>query len=74
MSLIDQKKLLLKLLFVFLMLAVVGSYAYFRRITENIIDELLQSVSVLIEQEDKEKYQEALERSRGANGRGDCQD
>ena len=40
----------------------IGAYAYFRRITENIIDELLNSVASLIGEEDREKYQEALEK------------
>lgn len=38
----------------------IGSYAYFRRTTENIIDELLDSIITLIEDEEKEKYKEAL--------------
>ncbi len=39
----------------------IGAYAYFRRITEDIIDELLNSISDLIESEkDKEKYKEVL--------------
>ncbi|KKQ95555.1 MAG: hypothetical protein UV74_C0001G0057 [Candidatus Woesebacteria bacterium GW2011_GWB1_43_14] len=40
----------------------IGSYAYFRRITENIIDELLNSISDLIDEGDKEKYEQALEK------------
>lgn len=41
----------------------IGSYAYFRRITENIIDELLNSISDLIDKgDDKEKYKQALEK------------
>lgn len=40
----------------------IGSYSYFRRITENIIDELLSSISNLIEERDKDKYQQALEK------------
>lgn len=40
----------------------IGSYAYFRRITENIIDELLRSISGLIDQDDQEKYQSAIEK------------
>ncbi len=41
----------------------IGAHAYYRRITENIIDELLCSIFDLIEEkENKEKYQEALEK------------
>jgi hypothetical protein len=40
----------------------IGSYAYFRRITENIIDELLNSISDLIDKKDKEQYEQALEK------------
>jgi len=40
----------------------IGAYAYFRRITENIIEELLTSISALIDEEEKEKYQQALKR------------
>ena len=40
----------------------IGSYAYFRRITENIIDELLGSISGLIDPDDQKKYQEAIEK------------
>jgi len=40
----------------------IGSYAYFRRITENIIDELLNSITDLLDDEDKSQYQEALEK------------
>lgn len=39
----------------------IGSYAYFRRIAENIIDELLGSISDLIDPSDRIKYQQALE-------------
>lgn len=38
----------------------IGAFAYFRRITEEIIDELLDSISDLIEVEHKEKFSEAL--------------
>jgi hypothetical protein len=39
----------------------IGAFAYFRRITEEIIDELLESISDLIDTEQKEKYLTALE-------------
>lgn len=39
----------------------IGAFAYYRRITEEIIDELLDSISDLIEVENKEKYHIALE-------------
>ncbi|MBS1649211.1 MAG: hypothetical protein JSR09_05840 [Bacteroidetes bacterium] len=39
----------------------VGAFAYFRRITEDIIDELLDSISDLIDTENKAKYLAALE-------------
>ncbi|MCP9750171.1 hypothetical protein [Ferruginibacter sp. HRS2-29] len=38
----------------------IGAFAYYRRITENIIDELLDSISELIETGDREKYKAAL--------------
>lgn len=39
----------------------IGAYAYLRRITEDIIDNLLDSISDLIEPGEKEKYKKALE-------------
>jgi hypothetical protein len=42
----------------------IGAYAYFRRITEEIIDELLDSIGDLIEGSEKEKYQMALKRAK----------
>ncbi len=39
----------------------IGAYAYFRQITEKIIDELLISVEDLIDEEDKGKYKDALD-------------
>ena len=39
----------------------IGSFAYFRRITEELIDELLDSITDLIDPEQKEKYLKALE-------------
>jgi hypothetical protein len=39
----------------------IGAFAYFRRITEEIIDELLYSISDLIDVEHKDKYLAALE-------------
>jgi hypothetical protein len=38
----------------------IGAFSYYRRITEDIIDELLDSIEDLIEVEHKEKYNEAL--------------
>lgn len=38
----------------------IGSYSYFRRITENIIDELLDSITTLLDEKDKESYKQAL--------------
>lgn len=38
----------------------IGAYAYFRRITENIIDELLESILDLVEEDEKEQYREKL--------------
>lgn len=40
----------------------IGSYSYFRRITENIIDELLDSITGLLDEKDKEEYKKALEK------------
>ncbi len=42
----------------------IGAHAYFRRITEDIIDELLDSIYELIEQEEKEKYKQALDKTK----------
>jgi len=42
----------------------IGAYAYFRRITEDIIDSLLYSIADLIEPNEKEKYKEALEKTK----------
>lgn len=38
----------------------IGAFAYYRRITEEIIDELLDSISELIEPDSREKYSAAL--------------
>ncbi|MBC7409586.1 MAG: hypothetical protein H7339_14460 [Arcicella sp.] len=38
----------------------IGAFAYYRRIVEEIIDELLNSISELVEPQDKEKYKTAL--------------
>jgi uncharacterized protein YutE (UPF0331/DUF86 family) len=38
----------------------IGAYAYYRRVVEDIIDELLDSIGDLIEESEKEKYKEAL--------------
>ena len=40
----------------------IGSYVYYRRIVEEIIDELLEKVSILIPDGDKPNYSEALEK------------
>jgi len=42
----------------------IGADAYFRRITENIIDNLLNSIADLMESEEKEKYKKALEETK----------
>lgn len=42
----------------------IGAFSYYRRITEDIIDELLDSIYDLIEEEHKAAYQEALEKSK----------
>lgn len=38
----------------------IGAFAYFRRITETVIDQLLDSITDLLEGEEKEKYETAL--------------
>ena len=42
----------------------IGAFSYYRRITEDIIDELLDSIEDLIDEEHKEKYKEALEKTK----------
>jgi hypothetical protein len=42
----------------------IGAFAYYRRITEEIIDELLDFITDLIEEENKAKYKEALEKTK----------
>ncbi len=42
----------------------IGAFSYYRRITEHIIDNLLDSISELIEIENKEKYNIALEQTK----------
>ena len=42
----------------------IGAFAYYRRITEEIIDELLDSISDLIEEEHKADYKIALEKTK----------
>lgn len=42
----------------------IGAYAYFRRITEDIIDNLLDSISDLIEPSEEEKYKKALQKTK----------
>lgn len=41
-----------------------GAFAYYRRITEEIIDELLDYIKDLIEVENKAEYKEALEKTK----------
>lgn len=38
----------------------IGAFAYFRRIVEEIIDQLLNSIAMLLDDEDKKKYQAVL--------------
>jgi hypothetical protein len=42
----------------------IGAFAYYRRITEEIIDELLNSIQDLIDEKDKVKYKDALEKTK----------
>ena len=42
----------------------IGAFAYYRRITEVIIDDLLDQIEVLVPTVDKAKYQEALEETK----------
>jgi hypothetical protein len=42
----------------------IGAFAYYRRITEDIIDELLESITELIDAEHKAEYMEALEKTK----------
>jgi hypothetical protein len=42
----------------------IGAFAYYRRITEEIIDELLESITDLIDEQNKDDYQEALEKTK----------
>jgi hypothetical protein len=42
----------------------IGAFSYYRRITEEIIDELLDSISELIDEELKAQYAEALEKTK----------
>ena len=42
----------------------IGAFAYYRRITEEIIDELLESITELIDIEHKAEYIEALEKTK----------
>jgi hypothetical protein len=42
----------------------IGAFAYYRRITEEIIDELLNSISDLIEEQHKADYRIALEKTK----------
>lgn len=42
----------------------IGAYAYYRRIVENIIDTLLDSIQNLLSNEEKEKYSLALEETK----------
>lgn len=42
----------------------IGAYAYFRRVTEDVIDDLLESILDLVEEEEKKEYKEKLEEVR----------
>jgi hypothetical protein len=42
----------------------IAAFAYYRRITENIIDELLESIASLIPKEDEKNYLDALEKAK----------
>lgn len=42
----------------------IGAFAYYRRITEEIIDELLDSIFELVDENGKENYKEALEKTK----------
>jgi len=42
----------------------IGAFSYYRRITEDIIDELLDSIFDLIEEKHKAEYQEALQKTK----------
>jgi hypothetical protein len=42
----------------------IGAFAYYRRITEEIIDDLLDSILELIDEEHKEEYKVALEKTK----------
>lgn len=42
----------------------IGAFAYYRRITEEIIDELLDSITDLIDEANKSEYKEALEKTK----------
>lgn len=43
----------------------IGAYSYFRRIAEDIIDELLNSIQdLIVDKDDQEKYQKALEEAK----------
>ena len=42
----------------------IGAFAYYRRITENIIDDLLESIYELIDSADKQKYKSALDKTK----------
>lgn len=42
----------------------IGAHAYFRRIVEHVIDELLNSIYELVAAEEKEEYKEALDKTK----------
>jgi len=44
----------------------IGAYAYYRRIVENIIDELLESIHDLLSEEEKSVYKNALDKSKSS--------
>ena len=45
----------------------IGAFAYYRRVTEEIIGELLEEIPDLLEEEDRTKFQSALIKVRGTN-------
>lgn len=40
----------------------IGAFAYYRRIVEDVIDELLETISIMIDEKNKEEYKEALDK------------
>ncbi|MGI6278649.1 MAG: hypothetical protein ACOYJ8_02495 [Patescibacteria group bacterium] len=42
----------------------IGAYAYFRRVTEDVVDDLLELILDLVEEDEQEKYKEKLEEAK----------